>query len=149
MKNKKIKNTLINHLMLHGNKKTCETILLKSLKIIQKFCKKSHRTLFKLAITNATSAFRIAQLKQKKRKIKINKNKKEIPTFILNNHRRIIWSLKFISQTIKKAPTNKFYNNLKQEIIFDSQNKGDAVKMKTELHKQIVAQKRLFLHYRW
>lgn len=149
MTNHKIKNTLINHLIVNGNKKTCETILLKSLKKIQKFCKKPHKTLIKLAIINSTSAFRLIELKQKKRKIKKKKNSKEIPIFIYNNYERIAWSLKFISQTTKKKTTNKFYNNLKQEIILNSQNEGDSIKIKTDLHKQIIKQKRLFLYFRW
>jgi ribosomal protein S7 len=146
-KNKKIKNTLINHLMLSGNKKTCETILLKSLKIIQKICKKSHKTILKLAIINSTSAFRLIELKPKKRKKK--KNSKEIPIFISNNYERITWSLKFISQTIRKNTTSKSYNNLKQEIMYSSQNEGDSTKIKTDLHKQIITRKRLFLYFRW
>lgn len=146
-KNKKIKNILINHLMLSGNKKTCETILLKSLKTIQKYCKKPYKTILKLAIINSTSAFRLIELKQRKRRKK--KNSKEIPIFISNNYERITWSLKFISQTTKKKTTNKFYNNLKQEIISSSQNEGDSTKIKTDLHKKILTRKRLFLYFRW
>lgn len=149
MKNKKIKNKLVNHLLKNGNKKTCETVLLKSFKNIQKFCKKPHQTLIKLAIIKSTSTFRLIKLKQKKRKIKKIKKSKEIPIFILSNHERISWSLKYILETTKKKTTNKFYKNLKQEIIFSSQNEGDSTKIKTNLHKQIITKKRLFLYFRW
>lgn len=147
MKNKKIKNKLINYLMTNGNKSTCENILLKSFKTLQKASKKPHKNIFKLAIINSTSVFRIFQLKQKKRKKK--KKAKEIPVFISNNSERISWALKFLSQTTKKKSTTRFYNNLKQEIILSAQNEGDTPKIKTEIHKQIIAQKRLFLYYRW
>lgn len=149
MKNKKIKNKLVNHLLKNGNKKTCETVLLKSFKNIQKFCKKPHQTLIKLAIIKSTSTFRLIKLKQKKRKIKKIKKSKEIPIFISSNHERISWSLKYILETTKKKTTNKFYKNLKQEIIFSSQNEGDSTKIKTNLHKQIITKKRLFLYFRW
>ena len=147
MKNKKIKDKLINHLIINGNKKTCETILIKSFKTIQKLCKKSHKTIIKLAIINSTSAFRLIELKPKKRKKK--KKKKEIPVFISNNYERISWSLKFISQITKKKGNNKLYENLKQEIILNSKNEGNSIKTKTDLHKQIIIQKRLFLYFRW
>lgn len=146
---KKIKNLLINHIIKNGKKKTCEIILLKSFKNIQKECKKPHKTLLKLSIIKSTSVFRLMQLKQKKRKIKKIKNSKEIPLFIFSNSERISWALKYISQTTKKKITNNFYKNLKQEIIFSSQNEGDSTKIKTNLHKQIITKKRLFLYFRW
>ena len=146
---KTIKSTIINHLITDGNKKTCETIILKSLKNIQKVCKKSHKILFKLAIIKSTSAFRLIQLKQKKRKIKKIKNSKEIPVFISNNYKRISWALKYILQTTRTKANNQFYKTLKQEIIFSSKNEGDSIKTKTNLHKQIITQKRLFLYFRW
>lgn len=132
--------------MVNGKKKTCETILLKSLKAIQKICNKPHKTLVKLAIINSTSTFRIIQLKKKKRK---KKSAKEIPIFISNNYDRITWSIKFILQTTKKKTTTKIYNNLKQEIMLSSRNEGDSTKIKTDLHKKILTKKRLFLYFRW
>jgi len=147
MENNKIKNTFINHLMVNGGKKTCETILLKSFKSIQKNCKKSHKTILKLAIINSTSTFRIVYLKKKKRKRK--KNPKEIPIFISNNYERIIWSINFILRITKQKNTNKIYNSLKQEIILSSQNEGDSTKVKTDLHKRVITKKRLFLHFKW
>ena len=147
MKNEKIKHILINHLMISGKKKTCETILLKSLKTIQKFSKKPHKTILKLAIINSTSTFRIFELKRKKRRK--NKRSKEIPVFISNNYKRISWSLKFISQTTKKITNNKTYKSLKQEILVSSQNEGNSSKIKTDLHKQIIKKKRLFLYFKW
>lgn len=147
METNKIKHTFVNHLMVSGKKKTCETILLKSFKSIQKNCKKPHKIILKLAIINSTSTFRIVYLKKKKRKKK--KSSKEIPIFITNNYNRIIWSINFILQTTKQKGINKFYKNLKQEIILSSQNEGDSIKIKTDLHKRIVTKKRLFLYYKW
>lgn len=147
MKQEKIKNILINHLMIDGGKKTCETTLIKSFKTIQKFCKKPYKTIFKLAIINSTSAFRIVQLKKKKRKKK--KSSKEVPIFISSNYERMSWAMKFISQATQEKQTNKIYKNLKQEIINSSQKEGKSTRVKTDLHKQIITKKRLFLYFRW
>ena len=143
---KKIKLKLINHLLKNGNKKTCENILLKSLKKIQKNSLKSYKKVFKIAIINSASIFRIVKLKQKKRK---KKSVKEIPTFVLNNFERVSWSLKVILAHSKKQNINSFYKKLKQEIIINSKNKGSAVDRKIDLHKQILPKKRLLLYFRW
>jgi ribosomal protein S7 len=143
---KKIKLKLINHLLKNGNKKTCENLLLKSLKDIQKNSLKSYKKIFKIAIINSSTIFRIVKLKKKKRK---KKSVKEIPTFIFNNYERISWSLKVILTYTKKQNANSFYKKLKQEIIIDSKHKGNSVDKKTDLHKQILPKKRLLLYFRW
>nr|YP_010233619.1 ribosomal protein S7 [Pleurosigma inscriptura]QSZ78236.1 ribosomal protein S7 [Pleurosigma inscriptura] len=133
--------------MKNGNKKTCEKILLKSFKGIQKSSLKSYKKILKIGLINSASVFRITELKQKKRKKK--SSVKEIPTFILNNFERISWSLKSILIYSKKQNANNFYKKLKQEIIINSKNKGNAVDKKTDLHKQILPKKRLLLYFRW
>ena len=131
--------------MKNGNKKTCETILLKSIKTIQKSCKKSYKAILKLAVINSTSTFRTIQLKKKKRKKK--KPSKEIPKFILTNFKRLSWALKLISQSSKKNTFKKLYSNLMHELITNSKNKNNTTKI--DFHKQAIAQKRLFLYFRW
>lgn len=143
---KKIKSKLLNHLLKNGNKKTCENILLKSFKTIQKNSLKSYKKVIKIAIVNSASIFRIIKLKQKKRK---KKSVKEIPKFIFNNFERISWSLKIILTYSKKQNANTFYKKLKQEIIINSKNKGSAIDKKIDLHKQILPKKRLLLYFRW
>jgi ribosomal protein S7 len=142
---KKIKNTFINHVMKNGNKKTCELILRKSFKMVQKSCKKSHKTILKLAVINSTTAFRIIKLKKKLRKKK-NKSK-EIPKFVLNSYKRISWAIKFITHTTKQK-SKTFYHNLKQEIISNCKNEEKNT-IKIDLHKQSITQKRLFFYFRW
>ena len=143
---KKIKIKIINHLLKNGKKKTCESILLKSFKNIQKNSLKSHKKVIKIAIINSASIFRIVKLKQKNRK---KKSVKEIPSFILTNFERISWALKVILTYSKKQNANHFYKKLKQEIIINSKNKGNATDKKTDLHKQILPKKRLLLYFRW
>lgn len=144
MKNNYIKKKLINHIMKNGNKKTCEKIVLKSFKILQKSTIKSHKKILKLSIINSTSSFRIFKLKRKKRK---KKNSKEIPKFIYNSSYRISWALKFISQVIKKKISNKYYKNLKHEIIITSKNEENTYNK--SIHQQAITQKRVFFYFRW
>ena len=86
------------------------------------------------------------KLKQKKRK---KKNVKEVPAFIFNNFERVSWSLKIILTSSKKQNSNNFYKKLKKEIITNSKNKGNVIDKKTELNKQILLKKRLFINFRW
>jgi ribosomal protein S7 len=143
---KKIKFKLINHLLKNGNKKTCENVLLKSFKNIQKNSLKSYKKVIKISIINSATIFRIVKLKQKKRK---KKSVKEIPTYIFNNFERISWALKVILTSSKKQNANNFYKKLKQEILINSKSKGNSVDKKTDLHKQILPKKRLLLYFRW
>lgn len=146
LKKNRLKFKLINYLLKNGNKKTCEKILLKSFKNIQKSYSKQYKKIVKTAVINSTLIFRIFKLKRKKRK---TKSVKEIPTFILNNFYRISWSLKVISTYSKQQNANRFYEKLKQELIVNSKNKGNSVEKKTEQHKQILPKKRLLLYFRW
>jgi len=61
-----MRNKFLNHLIKNGNKKTCEIILLKSFKSLQKNSKKCYKRIFKLAVVNSTPIFRIIVLKKKK-----------------------------------------------------------------------------------
>lgn len=143
---KKIKSKLINHLLKNGNKKTCESILLKSFKNIQKKSPKSYKKVIKTSIVNSATIFRIIKLKEKKRK---KKGVKEIPKFIFNKFERISWSLKYITTHSEKQNLNNFYKKLIQEIIINSKNKGNTNDKKTDLHKQILPKKRLLLYFKW
>lgn len=145
---KRIKIKLVSHLLKNGNKKTCENILLKSLKNIQKNSNKSYKKVIKTAIINSSSIFRIIKLKQKKRK---SKNVKEIPMFIFKNFERISWSIKIILLYSRKQSKNNFYKNLKQELIDNANNKNkeNSIEKKVDTHKQILQKKRLFLYFRW
>jgi len=87
MKNK-LKTKFLNHLLRNGNKKTCEGVLLKCFKNLQKSSNKSHKKIFKLAVINSTPVFRLIVLKNKKTRKK-NRKSKEIPKLITKNSERI------------------------------------------------------------
>lgn len=143
----KLKNKLLNHIMINGNKKTSEKILLKSFKKLQKDSQKQSKKIFQLAIINSMPIFRLYTLKMKKKR---KKKIKEIPAFISNKSNRTSLAVKFIlSKTLENKQLQFFFNKFKKEILLTSQQKGSTIESKNNLQKQIVLKKRLFSFYRW
>jgi ribosomal protein S7 len=142
-----LKNKLINHIMINGNKKTSEKILLKSFKKLQKESQKQSKKIFQLAVINSTPIFKLHIYKMKKKR---KKRIKEIPTFITNKYHRISLSLKFIlSKILENKQFNKFFNEFKKEILITSQRKGVIIESKNNLQKQALLKKHLLVFYRW
>jgi ribosomal protein S7 len=146
MKNQKIKNKIINHLTLNGNKKTSEKILLKSFKELQKSSKKQSKKLIELAIIFSTPIFKIHKITNKKRK---KKKIREIPTLITAKKARISLAIKFILNTLKSKKSNGFYTEFNKEILLNVKNEGAAIQLKNEVQKQVVLKKHFFSYYRW
>jgi len=142
-----VKDKLTNHIMISGNKKTSEKILIQSFKKLQKDSKKQSKKIFQLAVINSTPIFKLHIYKTKKKK---KKRLKEIPAFIANKSNRTSLALKFIlSNNRKNKKTNKIFNELKTEILLASQQKGDTFELKANLQKQVLLKKYLFTFYRW
>lgn len=147
MKNK-LKTKFLNHLLRNGNKKTCEGVLLKCFKNLQKSSNKSHKKIFKLAVINSTPVFRLIVLKNKKTRKK-NRKSKEIPKLITKNSERISWSIKYILNFTKQSFPTRLRAKLGQEIILNAQNKGNTTKKVLDHQKQSISNKRFLLHFRW
>nr|YP_010516648.1 ribosomal protein S7 [Haslea pseudostrearia]UXN44191.1 ribosomal protein S7 [Haslea pseudostrearia] len=148
----KLKSKIINHFIQKGNKETCENLLGKSLKLMQKSQVKSHAEIIKLAVLNTTPVFRVIELKEKlkKKKKKGTKRSKEIPAFLSHYTFRTSRALRFMADSIKKRPKNSsFSDQLHQELVLASQNNGESVKLKTETQKQALKRKFYFKYYRW
>ena len=67
-KNFELKSKLLNHVMISGNKKTSEKILLKSFKKLQKDSQKQSKKILQLAIINATPIFKFYKYTRKKKR---------------------------------------------------------------------------------
>jgi ribosomal protein S7 len=143
-----IRNKLINHITLNGEKKTSEKILLKSFKTLQKYSTKQTNEILKLAIINSTSTFKLHKISNKKRKKK-NRKVREIPSFISKPDFRTSLSLRFILYSMSKRKSSNFYFKFKEEILLAAKAKSNSVLIKTELQKQILVNKRFFRYYRW
>lgn len=148
MKNIAIKNKLINHLMRNGEKKTSEKILLQSLKELQKASLKQTKKLLKTALINTAPVFKLHIIKNKKQKKK-NRKIKTIPFFIYNNTSRVSLAIKFILETVTSKKATNFYLKLNEEILLNSKQQGETIKVKTDLQKQVIANKRYFKFFKW
>ena len=142
-----LKTKIINTLMLNGKKNTGEKILLKFVKKLQKSNGKDFKKLVQLAIINSTSTFKLNEQVVKKGK---RKAVRYTPSFITTNSLRIMTSLKLIKYfATKNKSSNQFYVSLVNEIFMASNLKGQSVEKKTELQKQILANKRYLANFRW
>lgn len=142
-----LKTKIVNTLMLSGKKNTGEKILLKFSKKLQKLSNKHAKKLVQLAIINSTSTFKLNEQIVKKGK---RKAVRHIPSFITTDSLRIMISLKSIKRSATKTKTsNQFYENFVNEILMASSLKGHSVEKKTELQKQILANKRYLANFRW
>ena len=141
-----IKHKIFNHLMVNGNKETCEKLFLKSSKLLQKSLLKNHKELIKTAIINSSPIVSIKQVRVKKGK---RKNVKEYP-YVLDSKNRISLSIKFILEAIKQKNTKSAYAhvNLQQEIIANFQISSNAIKKKEDLQKHTLLKKK-YAFYRW
>jgi ribosomal protein S7 len=141
-----LKHKIFNHLMINGNKETCENIFLKSSKLLQKSSIKNNQEIIKIGIINCSPVINAKQVKIKKGK---KKNVKKYP-FVLDPQNRIALAIKFILETVKQKEKKSFYlyTNLKQEIEATSRNDSSAVKRKENLQKDTLLNKK-YAYYRW
>ena len=142
-----IKNKIVNHLTLNGNKRTSEKVLTKCVKEIQKESKKSSKKIIQLAIVNVTPIFKVNKISNKKRKKKKTKIK-EIPSFISSSNPRVSFSIKLILLYLRKKKA-KASMIIKNEIIQSLKNEGTSIQAKDELQKKALLNKRYLSYYRW
>jgi ribosomal protein S7 len=142
-----LKTKIINVLMISGKKSTGEKILLKSVKKLQKLSTRHFKTLIQMAIVNSTSTFKLNEQVVKKGK---RKTVRSVPSFVASDQYRIMLSLKLMkSAALKSKGSNEFYESLSNEILMASNLKGQSISIKTDLQKQILANKRYLAKFYW
>jgi ribosomal protein S7 len=142
-----LKTKIINVLMVSGKKSTGEKILLKSAKKLQKVSTKHFKTLMQMAIINSTSTFKLNEQIVKKGK---RKTVRSVPSFVVTDQFRIMLSLKLIKNAaFKSKGSNEFYESLANEVLMASSLKGQSINIKTDLQKQILANKRYLAKFHW
>lgn len=142
-----LKTKIINVLMISGKKSTGEKILLKSAKKLQKLSTKHFKTLVQMAIINSTSTFKLNEQVVKKGK---RKTVRSIPSFVPTDQFRTMLSLKLIKNAaFKSKNSNEFYESLSNEILTASSLKGQSINIKTDLQRQILANKRYLAKFPW
>lgn len=141
MNKSKLKKKIVNHIFKQGKKQKSEKILKTTIKSIQKFQKKSHNEIIKLAMLNSIPTFRVIKLKKKKSKI-------EIPTFVFTIPHQVSWGIKLLIKT--SFETNKTLNQkLKKTFLSNAMLKNETIKFKDELQKNALKKKSYFKYYRW
>lgn len=148
MKKFNLKKKIQNHLMINGEKKTSEKLLLKSLKELQKNSFKNTKKTVKIAVINASPIFKINTIENKKRKKKQRKIIK-VPSFITNNTSRISFAIKLMLRNLKPKKSKIFYEKLYEEILLISEKTGEVLLFKKELQKQGFLNKYLYKRFRW
>jgi len=134
-------------IMVSGKKNTGEKILLKFAKKLQKSNNKHFKKIIQLAIINSTSSFKLNEQVVKKGK---RKAVRSTPSFIATDSLRVMASLKTIKRTVVKNKNSaRFYEALANEVLLASSLKGQSVDKKTELQKQVLANKRYLSKFRW
>ena len=142
-----LKNKILNSFMFSGQKETCEKILIKTLKSIQRNNLKNSKKIFQLFIINLTPVFKFNKQSKKRGK------KKRIiftPYLIPNNALRVNFALKQLKSILLKNKQNNFVHNLSHEIVTSViSNKTISGEKKFEMQNQVLAQKRYFYKFRW
>lgn len=142
MNKSKLKKKIANHIFKQGKKQKSEKILKTSIKSIQKFQKKSHYEIIKLAMLNSIPTFRVIKLKKKKSNV-------EIPTFISSLQHRTSWGIKYLLKTFTSETNNTLDQKLKKTFLSNVTAKNETIKFKDQLQKNALKKKSYFKYYRW
>ena len=148
LKKKSIRTKLKSHIVKNGKLHLSEKTVIKSFKHIQKYQKKNHTKLIKLAILNITPTFRVIKLTNKKRR---KKSIKEIPTFLSNYNSRAAWGLKYlVKASLLRTKSDKFFIKLKDELLKSTlETESSAIEQKNNIQNKALQEKKYFRHYRW
>jgi small subunit ribosomal protein S7 len=130
----------INQIMSDGKKTIAEKIVYGAFDIIEKQTKTEPVNIFRLAIQNVTP---VLEVKPKR----VGGATYQVPMEVKGN-RKLSLAMKWliISAKSKKGKAMKF--KLAEELIDASENKGNSVKKKENVHKMAEAN-RAFAHFAW
>ena len=136
-----LKNVLLNHLVINGNKQTSEKLLLKSIKFSQKRLRKDHKDIFKSAIVLSSPVVSLKAVS------KGRKQSKEFP-FVLHKRIRISLAIKLILHTVHKTSKMSFPTDFSNEMTLAAQNISSSNKSKQEIHNNAFLVRK-YANYRW
>ena len=136
-----LKNVLLNHLVINGNKQTSEKLFLKSIKFSQKRLKKDHKDIFKSAIILSSPIVSLKTIS------KGRKQSKEFP-FVLHKRIRISLAIKLILHTVNKTSKTSFSAAFSNEMTHAAQNISSSNKSKQEIHNNAFLVRK-YANFRW
>lgn len=136
-----LKNVLLNHLVINGNKQTSEKLFLKSIKFSQKRLKKNHKDIFKSAIILSSPIVSLKTIS------KGRKQSKEFP-FVLHKRIRISLAIKLILHIVNKTSKTTFSAAFSDEMTHAAQNNSSSNKSKQEIHNNAFLVRK-YANFRW
>ncbi|HEY5123343.1 MAG TPA: 30S ribosomal protein S7 [Ignavibacteria bacterium] len=130
----------INSIMQEGQKTTAEKIFYKSLDLIEEKTKTNPLEVFDKAVNNVMPAIEV-------RSRRVGGSNYQIPTEIRPD-RRTALAIKWILTYSRARSEKTMSTRLAGELIAASNNEGNSVKKKEDVHKMAEANK-AFAHYKW
>lgn len=130
----------INILMVHGKKSVAEFIVYRSLDYLAKRSKMEHLDIFEKAIENVKP---IVEVKSRR----VGGSTYQVPVEVRLTRRNTL-AMRWIIESARKRNDKSMILRLSNELFDASENKGDAVKKKENVHRVAEANK-AFAHYRW
>ncbi len=131
---------LINQIMLDGKRGIAQGICYSAFEMIREKTKKEPIEVFQEALNNV-----MPQLEVKARRV--GGATYQVPIEIREERRQTL-ALRWIVDFSRNRSERKMYERLANELIDASNNAGNAVRRKEEMHRMAEANK-AFAHYRW
>lgn len=141
--NSRLVTRLINRVMKDGKKSVAINQVYKAFDLIGKKTKKEPLEVFKVALENIKPAMEV-------RSRRVGGAAYQVPAPVRGDRRESL-AIRWIITTSRAKPNkdfHNFYEKLAAEIIDASQNQGEAIKKKENMHKMADANK-AFAHFRW
>lgn len=130
----------VNKVMKQGKKSTAQKIVYKAFDLIKEQTKKEPLEIFKLAIENASP---VLEVKPKR----IGGATYQVPMEV-RGERRLALAYRWIIEGARSKKGKPMAEKLAQELIDATNNQGNALKKKNDMHRMAEANK-AFAHFRW
>ncbi len=138
--NSKLVAKFINCLMLEGKKNKAESILYKSLDMVRQKTDQEPLSVFRQSLNNVKP-----RLEVKSRRV--GGTTFQVPLDVKSD-RKTALGIRWIIQAARGRPEKTMQERLAGELIDASNEQGDAVKKRMDMHRMAEAN-RAFSHYRW
>ncbi|URJ25041.1 30S ribosomal protein S7 [Candidatus Blochmannia ocreatus (nom. nud.)] len=137
----------INILMLNGKKSIAETIVYSALNMLSKKFQRNHNKkeedclkIFEIALNNVRP---IVEVKSRR----VGGSTYQVPVEVRLTRRNTL-AMRWIIESARKRQDKSMELRLANELIDATENKGNAVKKREEIHR-IAESNKAFAHYRW
>jgi small subunit ribosomal protein S7 len=130
----------INILMIDGKKSIAEVIVYRALKKLSERMGKTELDIFNLALENVRPTVEVKSRR-------VGGSTYQVPVEVRPVRRNAL-AMRWIVEAARKRADKSMFLRLANELYDASENKGNAVKKREEVHRMAEANK-AFAHYRW